>query len=434
MERLKVPDLKAEAKRLGLRRFSRLRKSQLIDLINQPHANDPPLLDEPVPEINSQILQPTAVKKNPKKVIEEVRRRREESERRTEKINRRREIRELEEMLGLGSSLRSRPPPKIKISTPEETERDRKISEIKEINRRSRTRQTITERASALRGFARQFRIEREGNHGAREFMQIVRTDVLRIMRENRQTRVRVILNCVMSRKELFSENFEYLETYFHSETIENLGGIDESAVFNSFIETIEERIQNFNQRGSNWRLESVLSLDIQMTDFIPLKGTSWIPLPGNLVGKRAIINMKNEDEECFKWCVTRALFPVEKNAERIDQNLKENSKRINWRGLKFSIELSDITQFENLNENISVNVFGFEKVIYPLRLFKGQKRDHEINLLLIADEVEEIKHFCLMKNMSRLVSKQISKHNGSKEICFRCFNTFPSKDKFNIP
>ena len=234
MERLKVPDLKAEAKRLRLRRFSRLRKAELIDIINQARARLPNILDEPVPEINAQILQPTrALEKNP-----EERRRRKEPRRLTEEeTNRRLEIKKFEEMLGLRRPTQSRPPPEIKISSPEETEKDRKIRKIKEINRRSRTTR-ITETETAFRGFARQFRIERDGNHGGREFMQIVKPDVLQIMIENRQTRVRAILNCFMSRKELFSENIEFLAKYFHSETIENIDGVNESPVFNSFIET----------------------------------------------------------------------------------------------------------------------------------------------------------------------------------------------------
>ena len=32
---------------------------------------------------------------------------------------------------------------------------------------------------------------------------------------------------------------------------------------------------------------------------------------------------MKNEDDECFKWSVTRALNPVDKNAERITKTQK---------------------------------------------------------------------------------------------------------------
>ena len=99
--------------------------------------------------------------------------------------------------------------------------------------------------------------------------MRTVKTKFLKIMREYRQTRIRLVLNCEGSRKELFSEKI--LVTYFHIETIENLEAINESAVYDSFIETIEERIQNFNHRGSNWRFERVILLDIDLTDKPPV-------------------------------------------------------------------------------------------------------------------------------------------------------------------
>ena len=42
---------------------------------------------------------------------------------------------------------------------------------------------------------------------------------------------------------------------------------------------------------------------------------------------KKAIINLKYEDDECFKWAITRALNPVEKNSERIDENFEQNQR-----------------------------------------------------------------------------------------------------------
>ena len=294
-----------------------------------------------------------------------------------------------------------------------------------------------------MRGFARQFRIQREGNYDEIEFMQIVKPDVLRIMRQNRQTRMRLILNCYMTRTDLTNGNIIDAYPYFHSQTIENLGAlrpipvgdheaINESEIIDSMIETIEERFQNFTNRGSNWVLERVLSLDVQMTQYIPLRGRSYIPLPNVLKNKKAIINMKNDDNECFKWCVTRALFPVNKHPERIDKNLRENSKRLNWNDLKFPIDFKQITHFENLNQNISINVFGYEKkAVYPLRLFKAPEGQHKINLLLIADDVK--KHYCLIKDMSKLLSSQITKHNGSIHICLRCLNAFKTNEKLEI-
>ena len=101
----------------------------------------------------------------------------------------------------------------------------------------------ITESASAVRGFARQFRIDGIPRHAPREFLQKVRINVQKLMRENRRTRVRMILTCEMTRKELFSESTQILNTFFNSETVENLEGTDESVIYDRSIQTIEERI-----------------------------------------------------------------------------------------------------------------------------------------------------------------------------------------------
>ena len=255
-------------------------------------------------------------------------------------------------------------------------------------------------------------------------------------MRENRQTRVRLILNCEMTRKELFSESTQILNTFFHSETVENLEGTDESAVFDRSIQTIEERIQNFNQRGSNWRFERVLSLDVHFTDFQPLRGSTFLPLPSKISTKKAVINMKNNDDQCFKWSVVRALNPVEKNSERITNELKEQSERLDWSGLQFPVKLDQIVIFEKFNPSISINVFGFEGVVYPLRLSKRKSEqrsesEQTINLLLISDG--EKQHYCLIKSLSRLLSSQVSGHKESNSFCLNCLNHFPNEEKLKI-
>ena len=93
------------------------------------------------------------------------------------------------------------------------------------------------------------------------------------------------------------------------------------------------------------------------------MKGSSYIPLPEYLANKKGIINMKNEDEECFKWCVTRALNPVVRDSERITKELIKQSEELNWSGIEFPVaaDANVISKFER-NNNISINVFGYEK------------------------------------------------------------------------
>ena len=75
--------------------------------------------------------------------------------------------------------------------------------------------------------------------------------------------------------------------------------------------ETVLESLAKFQRQGTNWRFHSVLSLDLHTYE--PLGGSSYIPLPAFLAAKRAIVNLKNEDDECFTWAITRALNPGEK-------------------------------------------------------------------------------------------------------------------------
>ena len=110
---------------------------------------------------------------------------------------------------------------------------------------------------------------------------------------------------------------------------------------------------------------------------------------------------MKNEDNQCFKWCVARALNPVENNSERITKELKDQSERLDWSGLRFPVDLKQIKIFEKNNPGISINVFSYEGEVYPLKISK-MKKIINIDLLLISDG--EKQHYCLIKNLSRLI------------------------------
>ena len=55
---------------------------------------------------------------------------------------------------------------------------------------------------------------------------------------------------------------------------------------------------------------------------------SSYIELPTDFRNtKKGLINIKNEDNECFRWCHIRHLNPQEKNPLRIK---KEDKKMIN--------------------------------------------------------------------------------------------------------
>ena len=112
--------------------------------------------------------------------------------------------------------------------------------------------------------------------------------------------------------------------------------------------------------------------MDINVIDCDPIKANSYIPLDKALKKKKAIINIQNKDNECFKWCITRALNPNENHPERVDKDFRKKSEELIWDKIEFPVSLDQIKRFEKNNPDISVNVLGYKdknKSVYPLHV-----------------------------------------------------------------
>ena len=140
---------------------------------------------------------------------------------------------------------------------------------------------------------------------------------------------------------------------------------------------------------------------------------------------------MQNEDNKCFLWCVLRALNPKDNHSEIIDKKLKEKEITLNMEGIEYPVSLKDIDKFEKQNPTISITVLGYNgEIVYPLRNSDNMNREHKIVLTLI--EKDRVKHYCLVKNVSRLLSTQVSKHKEKSYCCLRCLNPFWCEKSLN--
>ena len=145
-------------------------------------------------------------------------------------------------------------------------------------------------------------------------------------------------------------------------------------------------------------------------------RGSSYLPLPDWLARKKAIINPKNEDQECFKWAVIAAMRweEINNNPERISK-LKRFEKDFDWSGIGFPVSVKDIKKFESRNQ-ISINLLVIEgKQIYICR--KGGNHERIINLMIITENNR--KHYVAIKSLSRLLSSKNTNHKG-KDILLR--------------
>ena len=219
-------------------------------------------------------------------------------------------------------------------------------------------------------------------------------------------------------------------EAYFRSNVITILSAhaIDE-AVQKAFAE-IERRIEKWPNEGSGWVITKVLNVYLDIAKYTPLKGSSFPELPKYLKSKKAIINVKNNDQQCLKWTLLSALHPVE-HGSHPDRLLKyiAHDNKLNFTGIDFPTPLSQIPEVEHLN-NLSINVFGYSESarVHPLYLTKNHSTS-PINLLLIT-KVEDGKtqrHFCWIKDFNKLCFDQ-TKHINRKFFCLRCISPHSSE------
>ena len=263
----------------------------------------------------------------------------------------------------------------------------------------------VIESNSALREFARVYTIDGIEGYDAESFLDGARENMTRVLQNNRNTKVKLIFKCNMHRL----RTDEILPCGFHSDIEVNPDGTDERELYDTMVERTLEKIATYLATKSDFRFHSVIKFELHTVSYRPLKGETWIPLPKELANKNAIINIKNKDNKCFLWCVLRALNPKDDHPERVDKELKPKENTLNMEGIVYPVSLKDLNKFEKQNPTISITVLGYEgKSVYPLRNSVSTARDHNIIFMLI--EEGGVKHYCLVKNISRLLASQVPK------------------------
>ena len=296
---------------------------------------------------------------------------------------------------------------------------------------------TPTKGASAFKNFTTQYVIKGVPNYDPITFLKDARPAIINIMNSNRNIKAKLYLNCLMKRTD--SDGFTAIKEFaFHS--IGNkiiTESTDPHEIYQEMIDEIEEEIQKVEEaEGSGWVFVEVINLTLHTSIWDPVSASSYIDLPKELKNKQAIINMKNQDSKCFMWSVLRALNPKDKNAERIDNDLRSKEDTLNMEGISYPVDFRGVDRFESQNLDISISILGYnnDEKTYPLRISKytkGKKengRKYDIVLLLIKDG--ENSHYCLVKNLSALLTSQINKHKSSLYFCLNCLNSYDKPEK----
>ncbi|VDI81882.1 Hypothetical predicted protein [Mytilus galloprovincialis] len=295
----------------------------------------------------------------------------------------------------------------------------------------------------ALNGVFGTVIIEPAKPHDVATFLKVSRKTVTTTLSDaltkKRGLKVELILQVELVKIDPATGENTYVTPYFRSGATTLTLSSDLKLEISFMMEKVKENMTKYMREGSGWTFGSVDRLKIHMNQFSPLKGSSYIPTPSALAKKKAIVNIKNEDDRCFQWAILSALHHEEvdqKNPNRVTQ-YKKWEDELKFEGIDFPVSLGAIDKFERQNPTINVNVFGFDGVkrgedeeedlqIYPLRISKNTGSIHA-DLLFLTGESKQ--HYCWIKNLSRLLSSQISEHGHELFFCRRCLSHFSRQD-----
>ena len=286
-------------------------------------------------------------------------------------------------------------------------------------------RTKIEQTDKALEGYTKSYKISIKNNkdplaqmQNTRKAMEFHLNNVLSSMKG-----FKFVETLQVTFKKLSSDEIVIKTAHFNSKAQTVINHIEIHEALQTSKQTILNKIAQWISEGSGWTIQSVDNHYLNIVKYKPMNGSSYIQLPTELRNSaKGLINIKNEDNECFRWCHIRHLNPQDKTPQRIKKSDKEYVDKLDYSGIEFPVTIKQFNKIEK-NNNININVFGYEdKQPYPVYISKEKCEDH-IELLLVTKDENE--HYVLIKDFNKLMYNQ-TKHKERKNFmhCLQCFSS----------
>ena len=272
----------------------------------------------------------------------------------------------------------------------------------------------------SMRGYLKSVILKPEGNYtDIRGFLELVRPQIHQQLIDELLNLGSVKFNLALKVKLIKSKpdgGEEYMDPVFHYKQETLLDSSEVKDVLDGEGPKLTESLERYTNKGSGWVVDEVDTLWLDVANYKPFKGGSYIKLPTKLKDKQFAVNIQNKDAMCLLCAILAALFPPPpgKNVSRPSGYLYPKTV-LNLDGIDFPTPISQITKIEKQN-NLAINVFGWEKnspVVY--RISEQPENIKKINILVITEN--DKLHYLWIKHFSRFLYDQ-SKYKCRKYFC----------------
>ena len=293
---------------------------------------------------------------------------------------------------------------------------------------------TNLESKSAFKNLFKIFQVDGDGSIDFVQFMLQKEQDIRQVLLESAQNSpMKVQLSASIRLTKPVEESPESIEIHLNTDMIKVFADGLSTEEYFQMIDKMLASLFSFTAHGSGWALEKINHLDVKMAKFRPVRGSSYIALPGELQGLRSLLNIRNQyDNRCFLYCFTAAYHlhygpPLKPDTWRtVTSPTLYSSNNPSARQAEGSYEMPmgfrDLPNFEKEN-SVQVNVFRYEKKqLFPLRVSQRSDIDFRMDLLLLQDD--NVYHYVLIKNLLNLVNHIKQRRPRTSDIiCRNCFH-----------
>ena len=140
--------------------------------------------------------------------------------------------------------------------------------------------------------------------------------------------------------------------------------------LIDSFLQRCQEGLHKSKRNESKFIFDGVDLLSYCLHKTSLKRGKSYIESPEWLKNKRATINPKNDDDNCFQDAITVALNHqhIENHPERVS-NIEPFINQYNQKGIDFSSHQKYWKKFEQNNKTIALNILSIPLNTKQIRL-----------------------------------------------------------------
>jgi hypothetical protein len=207
--------------------------------------------------------------------------------------------------------------------------------------------------------------------------------------------------------------------------TIYKVGNLNHNIQVNDVnaIWPLVEYVQKSADEGMNFHVDSnsgfnmdpagLTSASISSNCYEIRTGRAHVVLPAPFNSSACgLVNIRNTDDNCFKYCISAATNQPKNNASRVDYYISKKNQEnggLDRTGVSFPASLKDVRRFESNNPSVAISCFSLDdenRNVHPLYLSKANFDDNAptkntINLHFYKE------HWVLISSLDRLLNPE---------------------------